>query len=151
MSVTRKLLALAAGVLLMATAACASTGQFDPATGQRVTTVESGVCSPGETQAGKSCICDRRSGNYENCSFRTVAKAPPRSQWSYSDCMLQTLVPFQACLSGALNSYGPASVGSLYGGGGSCTPGQYCCPRARYGETTHPLCGYMPPQPYRRP
>ena len=44
------------------------------------------------------------------------------------------------------NSYG----GGGYGSGGSYSPGQYNCPRPRYGESSHPRCGYVPPQPYRR-
>ena len=174
MSIIKTLSALAAGVLLMATAACASTGQFDPATGSRVTTIDSGNCTPDQTLDGKRCICDTNSrGNYINCSFRLVAKAaPPRTSWSWtwSQCMGQNLDTFQACQAGSLRSVDPDRFfrgfpvyfnGQNYGGqsvngqgyipGTNCRVGEYCCPRPRYGETTHPLCAVMPQQPYRRP
>ncbi len=156
MSIT-KILAFA--VVLFSVSACATGPQYyNPATGARTAVVASGSCSPGDIQDGKSCICERVGGNYENCTLRTVAVRAVSSptEWSYTQCLFQQ-VPTQACMAGALNGtshygYSNGTYGrTLYGPMGQCVPGQYCCPRPRYGETTHPLCGVMPQQPYRRP
>lgn len=88
----------------MLTAACTTTGHYDPATGQPVAVVESGTCLPGQKQDGKSCVCSRERGNYVNCSMQVVAKSPPRPQYETTQCLLQTVVTYQDCLRYGLGS-----------------------------------------------
>ena len=105
----KNLRSLAVLALLMSTAACATTGNYDPATGQSVAVVESGSCLPGQKQDGKSCVCSRERGNYVNCSMQVVAKSPPRPQYEITQCLLQTIVTYQDCL-----RYGPGSAAAPY-------------------------------------
>ena len=119
----------------MFTAACTTTGNYDPATGQSVAVVESGTCLPGQKQDGKSCVCSRERGNYTNCSMQVVAKSPPRSQYSAMRCWDQPAGLYQACLAGSGN-YGQNYLpeGQPY--------------RCEY--TGDPRCGMMPrPAPPR--
>ncbi len=123
----------------MFAAACTTTGNYDPATGQSVAVVESGSCLPGQKQDGKSCICSREHGNYTYCSMRVVAKSP-RPQYEATQCLLQTAVMYQDCL-----RYGPGSAAAPYQVPGSpywSTPPargyRYQCNRDGSG------CGYMP-------
>ncbi len=123
MSISKLLLVVSAA---MTVTACASTGHFDPATGQSVSVVESGTCVPGEKQDGKSCVCSRKNGNYTNCTMQVLGKAPPTPQYLITRCLGQTEMTYQQCIShpGFYNG----SDGQPY--------------RCEY--TGDPRCGYMP-------
>lgn len=155
MSVIKTLATAMFGICLMSLGACASTPvRFNPATGQQVSVIESGSCTSGQIQDGKSCLCERDawSGNYRNCAFATIgAPSRPAIQISPMESLARTL---EGSAYRPYGYYGRESLDQLYVSAPQCRRGVYCCPRPRYGERTHPLCSVRaapPRSPYRRP
>lgn len=148
MSIIKSLSALALGLLIMGAGAQAATAQEAP-------TVADGWHTSGDAPSlspKPSCGRMPRDGEYVPL-FRAENGIYVECRWSYQGPKVRR-PPLIAI--DPLGSLARALEGDRYGygqgyGAAACSPGQYCCPRARYGERTHPRCGWMPPQPYRRP
>ncbi len=132
-----KLITVLTAALSLAFAGAASAGQaYDPVTGRPVMTVDSGKCTPGQTEGKKICTCDRSflGTHYKNCRFETVADPVPQEMSPLKACAIQvarannvyTSDAYLWCLRNGNIPYGSSGY---YGYGGTISGIVYDCRR----------------------